>query len=320
MKQILLFFILALGFSCKSNETKPEVQVEVDTTQHVLIDTFQGTSFLDQPLTRRQVDAVKDSVQLRFYNKAKSNYEVSKTADNIIWIGRRIAYLGDYKKAIAYFTEGTRLFTKDARFYRHRGHRFISTRQLDLAISDFNIAATLIKGQDDEVEPDGMPNKLNIPLSTLHNNIWYHLGLAYYLKNDMKNALDAFQECLAVSKNDDMDVSTRHWLYMILRRMEKSDEAKAILDPIHNEMKIIENTAYYNLLRFYKGSISEDELVGNGSLGSNEAVQYGLGNWYYYNGNQDKAVQIYEGLLANGNWAGFGYIAAEADMAKLLKP
>ena len=135
----------------------------------------------------------------------------------------------------------------------------------------------------------------------------------------MENALNAFQEGLAVSNNDDKQVAVRHWLYMILRRMEKLEAAEDILVPIHDEMNIIENTAYYKLLRFYKGTLTEDELIGNGSLGSNEAVEYGLGNWYYYNGDESKATEIYNTLLQNGNWAGFGYIAAEADMANLMQ-
>ncbi|MCO4821357.1 MAG: tetratricopeptide repeat protein [Flavobacteriaceae bacterium] len=315
MKHTLLLFVLVLSIACKSKENQPPI----DSTQHILIDTFQGTSFLNQSLTRRQVDAEKDSVQLKLYKEARANYEASKTADHIIWVGRRIAYLGDYKKAISYFSEGVRLYPFDARFLRHRGHRYISIRKLDQAINDYQSAVKLIAGKEDLVEPDGMPNKMNIPLSSLHNNIWYHLGLAYYLKNDMENALNAFQECLAVSNNDDMQVAVRHWLYMILRRMEKLEAAEDILVPIHDEMNIIENTAYYNLLRFYKGTLTEDELIGNGSLGSNEAVQYGLGNWYYYNGDESKASEIYNTLLQNGNWAGFGYIAAEADMAKLMQ-
>ena len=37
----------------------------------------------------------------------------------------------------------------------------------------------MIAGKEDSIEPDGMPNPQNIPVSSLHTNIWYHLGLAY---------------------------------------------------------------------------------------------------------------------------------------------
>src|SRR5262245_25735380 len=48
--------------------------------------------------------------------------------DARIWVGRRLAYLGRYRDAIAIFTEGLQRFPKDARFLRHRGHRYITVR------------------------------------------------------------------------------------------------------------------------------------------------------------------------------------------------
>ncbi|MFC4721583.1 tetratricopeptide repeat protein [Geojedonia litorea] len=237
--------------------------------------------------------------------------------DHIIWLGRRKAYLGDYKAAINVFTEGIAKFPNDARFYRHRGHRYISTRQLDLAITDLETATQLIKGSDDVIEPDGIPNRLNQPLSSLHTNTWYHLGLAYYLNNDLNKALGAFEQCLKASKNDDMIVATSHWMYMILRRLQLPDEANRVLQDIHQDMNIIENVAYYQLLLFYKGELSEAELTGADSLGSNEAVHYGVANWYHYNGDIEEARKRYQQLVDTGNWAGFGYIAAEADLSRM---
>ena len=60
--------------------------------------------------------------------------------------------------------------------YRHRGHRYITVAQFDRAIADFEKAVALIKGTPDEIEPDGAPNPTGKPRSTLHFNIWYHLG------------------------------------------------------------------------------------------------------------------------------------------------
>ena len=96
------------------------------------------------------------------------------------------------RDAIAIFTKGIQQFPEDARMYRHRGHRFITLRQLDLAIDDFKKAAQLIEGKEDEMEPDGMPNPRGIPTSSLHSNIWYHLGLAYYLEGKFENSLEAY--------------------------------------------------------------------------------------------------------------------------------
>jgi tetratricopeptide (TPR) repeat protein len=91
--------------------------------------------------------------------------------DAMIWVGRRLGYLGAYKEAIRVFSEGAARFPKDARFLRHRGHRYITLRCFDDAIRDFEAAAKLVKGQPDEIEPDGLPNAMNIPTSTLQSNI-----------------------------------------------------------------------------------------------------------------------------------------------------
>ena len=156
---------------------------------------------------------------------ARKDVETEASADHLIWLGRRTAYLGQYKQAIRIFTEGAEKFRDDPRFLRHRGHRLITLRCFDLAISDLKRAAKLTKGKPDEIEPDGLPNARNIPTSTLQSNIWYHLGLAHYLKGDFKAALNAYREAMKVSKNPDMLVATTHWLYMTLRRLGRTKEA-----------------------------------------------------------------------------------------------
>jgi tetratricopeptide (TPR) repeat protein len=242
-------------------------------------------------------------------------------ADALIWYGRRLAYAGRYREAINMYSEGIHEHPADARIYRHRGHRYITLRMLDEAIADFETAAALIEGMDDEVEPDGAPNALNIPVSTLHTNIWYHLGLAYYLKGDMENAFRAYDQCLQASPNDDMIVASTHWLYMILRRLGRDQEAEEVVAPITAEMEVIENQAYHNLALFYKGELSEADLTGSdepAATPSNVGIAYGLGNWYLYNGDEERARAIFEQITgANAGWGGFGYIAAEAELSRM---
>lgn len=254
------------------------------------------------------------------YEAAQSVYDSDReSAENIIWLGRRAAYTGDYREAVRIFTRGLARFPDDARFFRHRGHRYISIREFDRAIADFRRAAILIEGKEDEIEPDGMPNALNIPVSTLHTNIWYHLGLAYYLKNDLLNAMKAYRACLDASKNDDMLVATCHWLYMTLRRLEWEEQADSVLELIDADMNIIENEAYYRLLLFYKGDLTEKDITSSGDTAiMSDAAAYGLGNWFLYNGETDKARDVFESILAGDTWASFGYIAAEADIARGL--
>jgi tetratricopeptide (TPR) repeat protein len=250
---------------------------------------------------------------------ALADYEANPDdADATIWYGRRTAYTGQYREAIRIYTEGIAKHPDDARMYRHRGHRYISIRMLDEAIADFEKAAELTDGHEDQVEPDGQPNALNIPTSTLQSNIFYHLGLARYLKQDFEGAIAAYHRGMALRENPDGIVSTSHWLYMALRRLGRDDDAAAVLEPIHADMDVIENGVYHQLLLMYKGEITPESLLNPGDGSSeNQATLYGVGNYFQYNSQQQEARDVYDRLMAGGGWAGFGYIAAEAELAAM---
>ncbi len=254
-------------------------------------------------------------------NEARAAYEKDqRSVDNIIWLGRRTAYLARYKDAIRIYSEGITKFPSDARLYRHRGHRLITLRCFDAAIADLEQASKLIKGKPDEIEPDGLPNARNTPTSTLQSNIWYHLGLAYYLKGDFERALTAYREAEKVSKNPDMLVATTHWLYMTLRRLGRTKEANKTLAPIKDNFDLIENGDYYKLIRVYKGQLDPANLwlevnQRSNSL-SNATLGYGVGNWYLYNGQRADAEKIFRQVTAGNQWSSFGYIAAETELKR----
>ena len=261
------------------------------------------------------ISPAADAATIEKFEAAKEDYDRdSMAAENIIWFGRRTAYLGNYRSAIEIFTEGIEKHPRDARMYRHRGHRYISIREFDRAIADFEAATGLIERQENRIEPDGLPNSQNIPLTTTHGNIWYHLGLAYYLKQDWENALRAFQNGYNLGGNDDNLVSTGHWIYMIYRRMGMPAEAAAALEDISPDMNIVENRSYHELCLLYKGEILIDEMMSaNGDDPANAAVAYGLANWFYYNGDVAASAAMLANILAGSSWSSFGFIAAEAD-------
>jgi len=255
--------------------------------------------------------------------RAKAEYEANpRDAEKIIWYGRRLAYLSRYREAVDVFSKGIAIHPSEPKLYRHRGHRYITLRQFDKAVADLSQASKLIAGQKDEIEPDGRPNKLNKPLSTLQFNIWYHLALAHYLRGELPKALAAYQECMKVSRsNDDLLVATSDWLYMTYRRLGKSAEAAAVLKPIHEKMEIIENDSYFKRLLMYKGLLKPEAVLdpANSDDLAIATQGYGVGNWYFYNGQKDKAVALFEKLVNGKEWAAFGTIAAEADLKRLRR-
>ena len=316
---LLLLVIVFVGATCGEKAQPPE-EVEGEGDAAILSPVPEGAqavSLLGEPLFPSEP---RESV-LEKYAAAKSAYEAQPSdADKLIWFGRWTAYKGDYREAIRVYTQGIKEFPKDARFYRHRGHRYISIREFDRAIDDFEKAASLIEGTEDQVEPDGMPNAQNIPISSLHSNIWYHLGLAYYLKYDLENALRIYRRGVSGSQNDDKIVSTTHWLYMTLRLLGRDEDARQALEPIKKKMDVIENMAYHQLCLFYKGELTEEDITSEYfSDVMNDAVAYGVANYHLYNGNRVKAKEIYEKILESRGWASFGYIAAEADFVREFK-
>jgi len=272
----------------------------------------QAMSLSSRPL----VAAPPAPAVLEKYEAARKAAEADPgDADKLIWHGRWAAYAGDHREAIRIFSRGIRKFPEDARFYRHRGHRYISIRAFDWAVRDLEKAAALIAGTADAVEPDGNPNPRGIPVSTLHSNIYYHLGLAHYLKGDLEKARAVYVKGLETAPNDDMRVATAHWLYMTLRLLGRDDEAEKTLESIRPEMDVIENTVYHRLCLFYKGELAEGEITGpGGEATTNDAAAYGLGNWRSYNGDAAGAKEIFARILEGRSWASFGYIAAEAVM------
>jgi hypothetical protein len=251
---------------------------------------------------------------------ARATAEASPdSVDAQVWLGRRAAYLGRYREAIDIYTRALAAHPDEPHLLRHRGHRYLTIRRFDLAVADLEKAARLVAGQPDEVEPDGLPNARNIPVSTLQTNIWYHLGLSYYVLGDLPEALRAFQECLKVSKNADMQVSTLHWLYMTLRRLGRVGEAEAVLEPVRPDMVVIENRAYHLLTLMYKGDIPPESIPDLEAGGTDApTLGYGLADWYLYNGRRDDAVRAFRQILTEKDqWPAFGYLAAEADLKRL---
>ena len=282
----------------------------------------EAMSLLGKPLYAAEQPADTRAKNEANLAAAKADYEKNPaSADAAIWVGRRTAYLGRFREAIDVYSAAIAKHPSEPRLLRHRGHRYISVREFDKAIADLSKAASLVVNRPDEVEPDGQPNSRGIPTSTLKTNIYYHLGLAHYLKADFAKAAEAYRLCMEHSKNADMQVATAHWQYMTLRRLNRTAEAQKVLAPITASMEVFENGSYHRLLLMYKGEVTPDtlmEAVKQGGL-DGATIGYGVANWHLYNGRKDQAREILQQIVeANATqWASFGYIASEADVARM---
>jgi len=258
--------------------------------------------------------------------------------DTWIWVGRYQAYLGRYEAAIETFSQGSQRFPQDARFLRHRGHRWITLRRFDKATEDLEAAVALIAGTEDQVEPDGFPNAAGIPTSTLHTNIWYHLGLARFLQGDFHQASEAYRQCLQAATTDDMRVATLDWQYMTLCRLQRTAEAEALIADIDPELKILENHAYHRRILLYRGLLQPADLLPSSIESHSDSIAetdetkadndsrrsvelatngFGVGHWYLLQGDQEKAREIFTAIVQHTQPAAFGHIAAEVELERM---
>lgn len=285
-----------------------------------LYTTAKGQDCATQIIPPVLSEAARTSMEEKL-GAAKADYDKNPgNAEALIWYGRRTAYLGRYTEAIELYTKGIAQHPGDARFYRHRGHRYLSIRCIDKAMADFKRAYALTKGKPDEVEPDGMPNAKGIPTSTLQSNIRYHLGLCLYLKGEYKKAARYYEEDLRKSANPDMYVASANWLYLCYRRLGEDQKAQKLLESIKSDLVLIENFDYLKILQLHQGVLDANKLkaeIAQPNSLSNSTLGLGLANYYLINGQKEEAERLYRVITGGNQWASFAFITAELELRRI---
>ncbi len=239
--------------------------------------------------------------------------------DTIVRLGRRTSAMNRYREAVEVHTRGLARHPGDARLLRHRGHRYITLREYDKAVADLARAAELARGKPDQPDGDAPAGPLAAAPSTLHYSIYYHLGLAHYLRGDFTRALPAYRECLRIARgNDDRVVAVSDWLYLTLRRLGRNEEADKLIPPDLADLKVQDNQVYRNRLRMYRGELTPDDLLRAGGDDVSLATYgYAVGSAYRLRGETEKAKAAFTRVVEGRAWPAFGYAAAEADLARM---
>ncbi|MFK7954135.1 MAG: hypothetical protein AB8B73_14900 [Ekhidna sp.] len=315
MKNLLPLLIVGL-FSCQTPNReasieKPPIKEEVKAIDVIV--SFLGEELKDKELP----NSTRKKFEENFQVAQERVIQYPDSLELIIWQGRRLAYLGQFLESIQVYTDGLVKYPLSHRLRRHRGHRYITTRQISNAVDDFEMAAFHAANATNGIEPDGLPNKLNQPLGNDFFNIWYHFGLAHYLDGRYDKAISAYNQCMKVSDNNDLMVATTYWLYMSYKKVGNVEMAEELLEIIHSKMKMVENKAYLDLLLLFKGEKKAETLLAkakleNGTL--NPTLAYGVGNWYQQQGNTSKANEIFLQIMESPSWDSFGFIAAEKEL------
>jgi tetratricopeptide (TPR) repeat protein len=282
--------------------------------------TYEAISLMGEKLA----SPTADKASLDRLAEARLRAAKDPSEDNIIGLGRSAAAAGRYREAIKAYTEGLARYPRSYRLFRHRGHAYITIRQLVRAIDDLVRAADLAKGQPLEIEPDLVPRAGKKPLSNTHYNIYYHLGLAYYLAGDYPLAERALRDCLTWSKNEDSTIAATDWLYLTLRRMRMDNEAREALSAVKARPSIEESFGYFQRILMYRGLAAPDLMTmpweddPPDQKKANLLIRlYGLGSWQLWGGDALKALSVFETILKEKAWWYFASIAAEVDAAGL---
>jgi tetratricopeptide (TPR) repeat protein len=280
-------------------------------------------SLAGEPLHRPELAPERRAELERDLADARAALEADPTdEDALVWVGRRLAYLGRYRDAVEHSTAALAIHPDSAELLRHRGHRWLTLRELERAESDLERAAELCAGRPDELEPDGAPNAAGVPRSTLQTNVWYHLALARYVRGDFEGALPAWSRCAELSTNDDMLCAATYWLVLTLLRLDRAGEARLALEPIREDMEILENHAYHALLLLFRGERTPEQVLGgradDESLPGLELATrgYGVARWLAAQDREDEAHRLLERVVAETAWPAFGHLAAEAGLAR----
>lgn len=277
---------------CAGCASRPAPSPQVPDSEQYLPPDVEAISLLGQPLHAPQL--APDVQKSR--EDALAN---AQRGSDVVAISDRLADLGRYREAIDALSDAIRAHGDDAALYLARGHRYINVRRFREAVNDLQAASLLDRNNRD---------------------ILYHLGLAYYLLGDFDHALDAYKKSLQLSSDADSLVATSNWMYMTLRRLGRQQEADKILGPISIDLDVRQNVAYHKLLLMYEGEIAPEELQReNPNTTDGATLLYGVGNWQFVSGRTDRALPLWRQILDGNQAFSFGYIAAEAEVARLDK-
>jgi len=214
----------------------------------------------------------------------------------IIQLGVAQSGARQFREAIQTFTKGIAIAPNERLLYRWRGHRYLSVRELDSALTDLSHA---------------------YQLDSSHYGVLYHLGIVRFARGEFAAAADIFARAQPRAPEAGELTGATDWLWMSLARAGKTAEAKAMLDRRPDSLPV--NNAYAKRLKLYRGEVGPDAVFTSADTADVQVatLSFGIGNWYLVRGDSTNARRWFERSVASGGWPGFGFILSEIELRRL---
>jgi len=297
----LVAILILIGWSCKAPEKKTERIPEAFS--------FSGRPHFANPVDPRTL-AKSDSVI------ASIRQKTSLTEDDFVEIGKQLAATSRYQAAIENYTEGLALYPNSYKLLRNRGHRFITVRLLNRAYTDLSQAEVLLRNETNDVMETGLDGK---PTATVRHQVWYHLGVYYFLMEKYKPAADCFQKALETAGDPKNVVGASDWLFTSYVRFGRIKQAVELLETISPDLETDHENPYFRRFMIYK-EVTKPEDVKEVTMNPDSmniqqvTVLYGVANFYTIRGKDKEAEELYNKILKTSAWPSFAYIITEKQM------
>ena len=215
----------------------------------------------------------------------------------VIELARAQAGARQMREAIATLSRGIERWPDAAELYRWRGHRYLSVRELDRALTDFD---------------------RGLALDSAVYGIWYHLGIVRFVRGEFDAAARAFIRARPLAPDSAEAAGSADWLWMSLARGTRFREAAAVLAGLPAFAGV--DNAYTRRLKLYRGDLQPETMLVPADTADTQVatLAFGIGNWLLAQGDTTGARTWFHHATQTTGWPAFGFIAAEADEARLV--
>lgn len=261
------------------------------------------------------------NIQTKRLNTLKSKYDANK--DSLVLgenYGRYLAEMKQFSSATQVFEELVYSDPDNIRFNRQLGYCYFVLGESARAVYFLKKASVLLEGTP--IIKYNLFIRLTMPKHNYHSlqyNIWYLLGIAYYVEKNYDKAITCFKNSLKFASVINLKVMSSNFLYMAYNRAGNHALAKDILNSVSKISNMRSARVHLKSLQIYQKKSDPNEIAtGIKKRYFKEEdftiLLYCIGNYHLLNKDFGAARMVFGRVIDEGNPYTLGYILAQADI------